>query len=557
MRQALHSYYVYFLDEELDEDSALHEVHKHTGISKCILDEAIEEWECKRTIRCVDGTNRSRGKQGKGKAPDGTSRYLKQFVDRENEEGRSVTAVDCQRYLASMPSTDDQSDEASRTPVKVCNETVRTWLRGLGYRHMEGKKGFAPTEARKARVREYLIDLARACAQEREDSAVLVFMDESYCHVNHCRTTSWYTENQTKSNAKCKGGRLIIVHAITRDGPLVASSFVDDQGFPRREGWFLKEDGRRSSSGGAGSTGGNDSAPSDGAGGDNTGTGEGCRLHITEQPTAEMLFPAGEKDPSDYHKNMDAEVFMKWLKMRLLPAFRAKYEEKKMILILDNAAYHHGMPDEWKSPLKATKAINAALLRDLGVETITVRRDGVRKTFAVPGEGKWFVRAPRGPTIEEVQAATFRVLKKLRPDALLTKAERFFKENNIGYLLYTPPYSPDFQPIELFWAHAKGYVASTWQGKTRTMVDTTKLLRYGFYGKRNKKEDRWEVEPPNCAKLVDHSITYANQAVARDAVLKGKIDNLRNVPAQYKVSKESGLEGWEDDEFDLFDGDVA
>ena len=110
MRQALHSYYVYIFDESLEEDSALDKVHKHTGISKYIPDEAIERWEYKKVIRCVDGTSRSLARKGKGKAPAGTTTYLKQYVDRVNEEGRSVTAAECIRYLGSEPRTENVND---------------------------------------------------------------------------------------------------------------------------------------------------------------------------------------------------------------------------------------------------------------------------------------------------------------------------------------------------------------------------------------------------------------------------------------------------------------
>ena len=164
-----------------------------------------------------------------------------------------------------------------------------------------------------------------------------MFMDESYCHVNHCTARSWYTEDQTKSNTKTKGGRIIIVHAITRDGPLVGDSFRDGKRFPRREGWFFKEGQRRSSGDGGGSSGGTGGESSGGSGADVGGDGDGHRIVITEQPTAEMLFLAGDKKEADYHKNMNAEVFMKWLKCRLWPAFRETYGDRKMILILDNA----------------------------------------------------------------------------------------------------------------------------------------------------------------------------------------------------------------------------
>ena len=168
---------------------------------------------------------------------------------------------------------------------------------------------------------------------------------------------------------------------------------------------------RRSSGDGGGSSGGTGGESSGGTRADVRGDGDGHRVVITEQPTAEMLFPAGDKKEADYHKNTNSDVLMKWLKCRLWPAFRETYGDRKMILILDNTPYHHGMADDWESPLKATKAVNAARLRDLGLKTISIQRGGVRKDFAVPKEGAEFARAPRGPSLDEVQAETLRMVK--------------------------------------------------------------------------------------------------------------------------------------------------
>ena len=62
-------------------------------------------------------------------------------------------------------------------------------------------------------------------------------------------------------------------------------------------------------------------------------------------PSAEFIFEAGDKGVAadkgkaqhgDYHNNMDADMFMIWVKNRLVPAFQARYPGKKMILVLDN-----------------------------------------------------------------------------------------------------------------------------------------------------------------------------------------------------------------------------
>ena len=265
------------------------------------------------------------------------------------------------------------------------------------------------------------------------------------------------------------------------------------------------------------------------------------RVQIAELPTAEMMFPAGEKSSlGDYHKNMNADMFMLWLKRRLIPTFKVLYPGKKMILILDNAAYHHGMSDGWKSPLQATKAENLRTLRQLEQRQIRVPRDGVMLNFEVPCDGQSFKVYPNGPSAEELRHATCTILKEKSPESLMTRAERFFLEEKIGLLLFTPPYCPALQPIELFWAHGKKFVASKFEPKRR-MLKAWQELRCGFYGKDSHRA-------ASCRKLERHSLEEANKCIERDEVLEGTIDNLRNVPDNYKVSKNCGLLREEDSE---------
>ena len=47
----------------------------------------------------------------------------------------------------------------------------------------------------------------------------------------------------------------------------------------------------------------------------------------------------------DYYDNMNSEMFMNWVTQKLVLTFEAENEGKKMILILDNAAYHHKRDD--------------------------------------------------------------------------------------------------------------------------------------------------------------------------------------------------------------------
>ena len=56
--------------------------------------------------------------------------------------------------------------------------------------------------------------------------------------------------------------------------------------------------------------------------------------------SCELLWIA-QSHSGDYHDNMNSDMFMKWVEERLVPTFQRKYPGKKMILVADNAPYHH------------------------------------------------------------------------------------------------------------------------------------------------------------------------------------------------------------------------
>lgn len=278
------------------------------------------------------------------------------------------------------------------------------------------------------------------------------------------------------------------------------------------------------------------------------------RLNIKKLCTAEMIFEAGEKSPkSDYHKNMDADMFLQWLEKRFLPTFKEMYPGRRVILVLDNAPYHHGMPEGWKSPLKDTKEANAARLRKLGVASIEVQTDMGIRHFDVPADGKNWAIAPSGPSKDEVALATYRAIKQKAPQQLMTRSELFFQEHDIGYLLFTPPYCPALQPIELFWGHGKNHVARNFE-TGRTMAQAWAQLREGWYGTAVGGRLEGGAE---CDKLVQHCLEEVQRFIDRDEILGGSYKDLKDVPLVYKVSKECGLVEVEDDMFDDGDADAA
>jgi hypothetical protein len=56
--------------------------------------------------------------------------------------------------------------------------------------------------------------------------------------------------------------------------------------------------------------------------------------------TCETLWLVMSKT-GDYHDNMNSEMFMMWVENSLVPTFEKVYPNKIMILVADNAPYHH------------------------------------------------------------------------------------------------------------------------------------------------------------------------------------------------------------------------
>ena len=159
-------------------------------------------------------------------------------------------------------------------------------------------------------IRTYCKAYADALQKERDGTHVIVYTDESYIHQNHAPTESWLKDDSDKhvDRSSSKGKRLIILHAISKFGPIGQ----EDKSM--------------------------------------TWSGDTPHTH-SENPasseTAELLWVSNSSS-GDYHDNMDGQMFMKWVKEKLRPAFKKfcieKFgEEKKMILVLDvsDAPHHH------------------------------------------------------------------------------------------------------------------------------------------------------------------------------------------------------------------------
>ena len=319
---------------------------------------------------------------------------------------------------------------------------------GLSFTLVEGAQRTYDTYRSKA-LRDFLISvdkLERKIIAGKND-VIEVFTDESYVNINHAMKNSFiHTDESKGSDLKKKTGkrrRLIIVHTITQDGPLC--ELDDATGYPVDD-LIWKGDTPQS------------------------------EPHPDVKLNEETLWIA-QSHTGDYHDNVNSTMFMKWVTDKLRPVFARKYPGKKMLLIADNAPYHHSR--EIGSLGSLSKKAMVIMMTDHEVEYIDLplvsdlcselskldghddhpdvqdRGDCVQVNFN-PDEQSGRVAASRPcvANIEELKASFVTYLKEHKPEIVQCKVYSYL--HSLGHsILCTPPYCPELQPIELFWAAGK------------------------------------------------------------------------------------------------------
>jgi transposase len=374
-----------------------------------------------------------------------------------------------------------------RLALPVGVRQTRNILRQLGYRW--GRKrcvGTASTKQQTQRMRSFIRQLSTALQQQRDGIAVIGFTDESYLHTAHANQYCWYSPSSPSRNevsaSPSKGKRLILLHVMTQHGLLSA---------PRR--------GRAAA------------APSN--------------VVSDEDFTCELIFE-GLVDSEDYHKNMNGQIFMQWVNKRLISTFQRRFPGKKLILVLDNAAYHHPRGDDWVNPNKMTKLELAAWISERA-DHITVLRDGVSKYF---GKTSLFQnKSNYAPTVDEMRGWVKQYLLQ-HPTINRTLLQQRFDE--LGWqLIYTPPYQCECQPIEMLWAYVKNYVGRM-MGSDHSTPTVTQLARQGFYG--DPENHHAPADADLCQRLINHVLNWCNRFITADDELAGSMENLQEafIPAQ-------------------------
>jgi hypothetical protein len=337
--------------------------------------------------------------------------------------------------------------------VVVSKSTVLRWLHALGY--VYGKKHFVNQARayRNALICSYIYRYAAALKEQEDSTAIIVYMDESYVHAHHCSQFLWHslssaTKNEVRGDSK--GKRIIIMHAMTKDGLLAVEGTEPSN--------ILTE------------------------------LYHSCAL-IFDEVCVDGVTPA------DYHDTINGDKFIGWMRQRLFPTVQKLYPGKKMYLVLDNAKYHHHRGPDWFAPYNKKKGQLADFLRQRSVESITVD-DG--RTIPASKFSANAGKAAGGPTLVQLKEAVKQHLAA-HPEINTTVPQQLMSDE--GYeLLYTPPYISDLQPIEMIWAFTKALVARQ-SHRTRTVQACAVQTR----------EAMERVTAELCQKQIQHCHTWIEQ----------------------------------------------
>jgi hypothetical protein len=215
-------------------------------------------------------------------------------VDDYHANGRTITNREIRDYLM------------LEHQITLSNMTISNYFERLGltWKRVNNKRRGMGAYL-KDLLRQFMIDIDKVMNNE---NCIIVGTDESYIHRNHCSNFSYVTKKEIAiGRSNDKGERLIIMHAISPHGPLAkreetTNSQVSDLQWKR----------------------------------------DTCNPHPREDGkiTCETIWKSDSRS-GDYHNNMNSDMFMKWVVEKLLPSFKKLHPGKKMVLLLDNAPYHH------------------------------------------------------------------------------------------------------------------------------------------------------------------------------------------------------------------------
>jgi hypothetical protein len=337
---------------------------------------------------------------------------------------------------------------------------------------------------------------------------VPVYTDESYVHNNHAVGFSWFAGLDCFFKRAGLKGRLIILHAMTKDGLLTMKRTISDHD-----------------------------------------------LKVARE-TAEYVYSIDSKSlngetesaKETYHGNINSILWLKWLNQRLIPAFKARYPGKQMILIMDGASYHMPRTVDWVPPHKMKREQLVAAYRTYGITEFRFERRYMKNNVEIVRnmhfvEADWNgnskgSRDSNKPLVGELKKNLSLFLKHnphLVQRQSITSQTLKEKIGESSYVLLTPPMEPNCQPIELLWGCVKNKIADRYLNG-RTVTETRKQCMEGFYGigcgdvdilSYSIVDGDWEagIMKAECASYINHCIEWLNNWIAEhNELLEGTVD---------------------------------
>ena len=425
------------------------------------------------------------------------------FMKKLNDEGQVVTAQAVCAYL--------REECAVEISLRRMREYLITW--GCSYSRVEE---VAPVdkEWHAKRIAKFIVGYAEALMLEEKGMHVIVYMDESYIHNNHALQKGWFAPNSSRHVRRPKRvGRYVIFHAITQDGLLLKERSVMDGDLthPTVNAEYIYHIDTR------------------------------AKPRESAESASNTTDVKDEQDA--YHGNIDADMFLLWLNNRLIPAFRAKYPGKKMILVMDNASYHNPHEEGWVPVGSKRKEQLVAALKKYNITSFTATRQRAGVGGEMVAETVTFDEASFSldkrredcrqrpvPGVDEMKRYLSAWLKQ-HPELIITRTRRIMQE--LGWLiLFTPPLEPRCQPIEELWGQVKGKVAEQYV-LGRNMELTRQHLMVAFYEhtyKAKVEEDEHlgpGVTARHCRRMIQHSQDWMNEFIGQHPhLLMGTLKKL-------------------------------
>ena len=180
-----------------------------------VIYDLVTHWQKTREIIVHDPANRGRGSPKFVFRPKGfhpaVIEWLKARIESSLKAGRTVRVP----WLAHDLFAEWKLASSRQTLYAVLKRLVgANWGRCVVL-----KGNFDPTsgKAKQARVA-FIKAYAHALKLQAETKTIIVYFDETYLNTGHVSKMSWHLNGHRGLSTQAKGRRLIVLHALTKDG---------------------------------------------------------------------------------------------------------------------------------------------------------------------------------------------------------------------------------------------------------------------------------------------------------------------------------------------------